>query len=169
MGDWKKARLSRIRALIKAADPKVTEEIKYRKPTNPAGVPVWYQGGMICTGETYKTHLRLTFAKGYSLKDPKKLLSQRSITIHESDKLNEAAFKALIKEAIEVNGGNKKTASMKGLREGAKCNVIAGTHTGKSGMVRDINTSATGAVTITVLQKSGVRFKTLAKNIEIIR
>lgn len=109
--DWRSVRLSKIRALIKKADPKITEEIKYRKPSNPAGIPVWYRDGMICTGETYAEHLRLTFAKGYKLKDPKKLLnSYRSMVIREKDKLNEPAFKNLIREAVSINqrGAPKK-------------------------------------------------------------
>ncbi len=109
VGDWRAKTLSRIRALIKQADPKVTEEIKWRKPSNPAGIPVWYHDGMICTGETYKSHLRLTFAKGYELKDPKGLInSYRAMLIHEGDKLNETAFKSLVRAAVALNQEKKK-------------------------------------------------------------
>src|SRR5262249_3237544 len=115
-GDWRRTRLTRIRALIKAADPKVLVAMKYKKATNPAGIPVWYRGGMICTGETYTSHLRLTFAKGYALKDPKGLLnSYRSMVIGEKDRLNETAFKNLIREAITLNqkGGNARKKKSK--------------------------------------------------------
>ena len=106
--DWRKKTLSRIRTLIKLADPAVVEEMKWRKPTNPAGIPVWYHDGMICTGETYKSHLRLTFAKGSSLQDPKKLLNSfRSMIIKESDKINEKAFKELIRAAVALNQKGK--------------------------------------------------------------
>src|SRR5271157_5016980 len=75
LGDWRGEMLFRLRALIKQADPNVVEEVKWRKPSNPAGVPVWYHDGIICTGETYKNHVRLTFAKGASLEDPKGLFN----------------------------------------------------------------------------------------------
>ena len=109
LGDWRGKAMSQIRALIKQADPKVVEEIKWRKPSNPAGIPVWYHDGMICTGETYKDHLRLTFAKGSSLRNPKGLInSYRSMLIHESDKINEVAFKDLIRAAVALNSKGKK-------------------------------------------------------------
>ena len=99
-----------MRALIKQADPKVTEEVKWRKPTNPAGVPVWSHDGIICTGETYKNNVRLTFAKGALLKDPKGLFNAslegnalRAIVIHEGDKIDERAFKALVRSAAVFN------------------------------------------------------------------
>src|SRR5579872_6198958 len=102
--DWRSKKLSRIRALIKQADPHVVEEVKWRKASNPAGIPVWSHGGMICTGEIYKDHLRLTFAKGASLKDPKGLFNAfRAIIIHEGDKMNEAAFKDLTCAAVALN------------------------------------------------------------------
>ena len=113
-GEWRGKTLSRIRTLIKQADPKVVEEVKWRKPSNPAGIPVWYHDGMICTGETYKNHLRLTFAKGNSLKDPKGLFNSfRAITIREGDKLDEAAFKALIRAAVALNREGKSIPSKK--------------------------------------------------------
>ena len=104
LGDWRGKALSRMRSLIKQADPKVTEEWKWR------GVPVWYHDGMICTGETYKDHVKLTFAKGAKLKDPSKLLNsglegnvRRAIDLYEGDKVNDAAFKALIRDAVALN------------------------------------------------------------------
>lgn len=101
--------LSRIRTLIKQADPNVVEEVKWKKPSNPAGIPVWYHDGMICTGETYQHHIRLTFTKGKLLKDPKGLISSfRAIVLREGDVLDEAAFKQLIKEAVAMNGKGKK-------------------------------------------------------------
>jgi hypothetical protein len=110
LGDWRGEMLSRLRALIKQANPKVVEEIKWRKPSNPAGVPVWSHDGIICTGETYKNHVRLTFAKGASLKDPKGLFNAslegnalRAIVIHEGDEIDEKAFKALIRSAVALN------------------------------------------------------------------
>jgi len=110
LGDWRGKTLSQIRILIKQADPEVVEELKWRKPSNPAGIPVWYRNGIICTGETYKSHLRLTFAKGASLKDPKGLFNsglegnvRRAIDIHEGDKVDEAALKDLIRAAVALN------------------------------------------------------------------
>ncbi|MCM3880303.1 MAG: DUF1801 domain-containing protein [Vicinamibacterales bacterium] len=104
LGDWRGKSLSRIRSLIKQAAPGVTEEWKWR------GVPVWYLDGMICTGEAYKSVVKVTFAKGAQLKDPSKLFNsslegnvRRAIDLHESDKLNEAAFKALIRDAVALN------------------------------------------------------------------
>ncbi len=106
--DWRGKRLAQLRALIKQADPEGTEEVKWKKPSNPDGIPVWSHDGMICTGETYKNHLRLTFAKGSSLKDPKGLLnSYRAIVINEGDKINKTAFKDLIRNAVELNQKDK--------------------------------------------------------------
>ena len=110
LGDWRGKTLSQIRALIKQADPEVVEELKWRKPSNPAGVPVWYHDGIICTGETYVNHVRLTFAKGASLEDPSGLFNsslegnvRRAIDIHQSDKADEAALKDLIRAAVALN------------------------------------------------------------------
>ena len=110
LGDWRGKTLSQIRALIKQADPEAIEELKWRKPSNPAGVPVWYHDGIICTGETYVNHVRLTFAKGASLKDPKGLFNsglggnvRRAIDIHEGDGVDEAALKDLIRAAVALN------------------------------------------------------------------
>lgn len=101
--DWRGKTLSRIRTLIKQADPHVVEEVKWKKPSNPAGIPVWSHEGIICTGETYKDHLRLTFAKGATLKDRSLFTAFRAIVIHEGDKINETAFKNLIRAAVELN------------------------------------------------------------------
>jgi hypothetical protein len=107
--DWHGDKLTHIRTLIKRADPDVKEEVKWKKPSNPDGIPVWSHNGIICTGETYKKHLRLTFAKGASLKDSEGLLkTNRSIIIHEEDKINEDAFKDLIRSAVELNSNGKK-------------------------------------------------------------
>jgi len=109
LGDWRGERLAQLRALIKQADPEVTEEVKWKKASNPDGIPVWSHDGMICTGEFYKSHLRLTFAKAASLKDPKGLFNApRAIIINEGDKIDEAAFKELIHSAVEFNRNEKK-------------------------------------------------------------
>jgi hypothetical protein len=108
--DWRDATLSRIRTLINQADPDVVEERKWVKPSNPEGVPTWYHAGIICTGETYKTHVKVTFARGASLKDPSRLFNsslegnlRRGIDFHEGEKIDEKAFKALIREAVALN------------------------------------------------------------------
>jgi hypothetical protein len=104
LGDWRGDMLARIRKLIKQAEPDVVEEWKWR------GVPVWYHDGMICTGETYKNYVKVTFAKGASLKDPSGLFNssldgntRRAIDIRQDDKLDEKAFKALIRGAVDLN------------------------------------------------------------------
>ena len=108
--DWRGAMLSRLRALIKQADPDVIEELKWRKPSNPSGVPVWSDHGIICTGETYKDKVKLTFARGAALDDPSHLFNssleggtRRAIDIRQGDAIDEAAFKALIRSAAELN------------------------------------------------------------------
>lgn len=108
--DWRGEMLARIRKLIKQADSEVVEEVKWRKPSNPAGVPVWSRGGIICTGETYKNVVKLTFAKGAALADPAGLFNsslegntRRAIDFHEGDKLDEKAFKALIRATVALN------------------------------------------------------------------
>jgi hypothetical protein len=102
LADWRGETLARLRAIIKQADPEVVEEVKWRKPSNPLGVPVWSHGGIICTGETYKEVVKLTFAKGASLADPSGLFNsslegntRRAINFREGDKVDEKAMKAL--------------------------------------------------------------------------
>jgi hypothetical protein len=111
LDDWRGEMLSRLRALIKQADPQVVEEVKWRKPSNAMlGVPVWSHDGIICTGETYKDKVKLTFAEGASLKDPSGLFNasldgnvRRAIDIREGEAINEHAFKALIRAAVGLN------------------------------------------------------------------
>ena len=119
LGDWRGETLSRLRALIKQADPDVVEEWKWRKATNP-GVPVWSHDGIICTGETYKKVVKLTFPKGASLADPARLFNsslegntRRAIDIHEGDEIDATAFKALVREAIARNGAAKPKPAKK--------------------------------------------------------
>jgi hypothetical protein len=107
--DWRGSTLSRVRTLIKQADPEVVEEWKWKKATNP-GVPVWSHQGIICTGETYKNVVKLTFIKGASLEDPSGLFNsslegnaRRAIDLHEGDELDEQAFVALIRAAVSLN------------------------------------------------------------------
>ena len=109
LGDWRGKTLSKVRALIHEADPEVVEEWKWVKPTHP-GTPVWSHAGIICTGETYKGIVKMTFAKGASLKDPSRLFNssldgnvRRAIDIREGDKINEAALKDLIRAAVALN------------------------------------------------------------------
>ena len=110
LGDWRGAALAKVRRLIREADPEVTENVKWRKPSNPAGVPVWECGGIICTGETYADKVKLTFARGASIDDPSMLFNsslgggtRRAIDIREDDEIDETAFSALVREAIAVN------------------------------------------------------------------
>jgi hypothetical protein len=110
MGDWRGAALARVRRLIHEADPDIVEEVKWRKPSNPAGVPVWEHEGIICTGETYRDKVKLTFARGASLDDPKGLFNssldagtRRAIDIREGEEIDADAFKALIREAVALN------------------------------------------------------------------
>ncbi|MFI4897285.1 MAG: DUF1801 domain-containing protein [Phycisphaerales bacterium JB059] len=113
LGDWRGETLARVRTLIRQADPGVVEEVKWRKPSNQMkGVPVWSHGGIICTGETYKDKVKLTFAKGAALEDPSGVFNasltgnaRRAIDLFEGDTLNEKAFKALIREAVAINTG----------------------------------------------------------------
>ena len=108
--DWRPVMLARLRALIEEADPDVTEEVKWRKPSNPGGVPTWFHDGIICTGETYKQAVKLTFARGASLPDPSGLFNsslegnvRRAIDFHEGDHVDEDALKALIRAAVALN------------------------------------------------------------------
>jgi hypothetical protein len=121
VGDWRGETLSRMRKLIEQADPDVVEEAKWVKATSP-GVPTWSHDGIICTGETYKSVVKLTFAKGASLKDPAKLFNaslegntRRAIDIREGEKVDASAFKALIRAAIALNtsGGKAKSGRAK--------------------------------------------------------
>jgi hypothetical protein len=109
LGDWRGKTLSRMRMLIKKADPDIVEEWKWVKPTRP-GTPVWSHDGIICTGESYKNIVKLTFAKGASLQDPAGLFNssldgnvRRAIDIHEGDSVDESAFTALIRQAVALN------------------------------------------------------------------
>ena len=109
-GDWRVEMLTHIRALIQQADPEVVEESKWKKPSNPWGVPVWSHDGMICTGETHKGVVKMTFAKGAFLEDPSGLFNsslegnlRRAIDFHEGDKINEKALNALIRAAVALN------------------------------------------------------------------
>lgn len=104
--DWRGEVMTTIRQLIKETDPQIKEEVKYKTATNPNGVLVWYRDGMITTGEIYKKHLRLAFSKGVALKehDPKGLFNAyRAIILHEEDKLDETAFKEIIRSAVKLN------------------------------------------------------------------
>ena len=110
LGDWRGETLARVRAIIKEADPDVVEEVKWRKPSNPLGVPVWEHDGIICTGETYKAVVKLTFANGAALLDPAGVFNsslegnvRRAIDFHEGDKIDEKALKALIRAAVALN------------------------------------------------------------------
>ncbi len=121
LGDWRGKTLAKVREIVHAADPEIVEEWKWVKATSP-GVPVWSHNGIICTGETYKNAVKLTFAKGAALKDPARLFNsslegnvRRAIDIHEGDKINEPAFKNLIRAAVELNlqGQNKAKSKQK--------------------------------------------------------
>jgi hypothetical protein len=115
MGDWRGSTLARVRRLIKEADPEVAEEVKWRKPSNPMGVPTWSHAGIICTGETYKDKIKLTFARGAELDDSPGLFNsgfaggtRRAIDIHEGEEPDETAFKALIGQAVAANLGHRR-------------------------------------------------------------
>lgn len=116
LSDWRGEMLARIRKLIKQADPEVVEEVKWRRPSNSMrGVPVWSQDGIICTGETYKNLVKLTFAKGASLPDPSGLFNaslegntRRAIDFHEGDKIDEKTPKALIRAAVALNTSTRR-------------------------------------------------------------
>ena len=114
LGDWRGATLAHMRRLIKEADPDVIEEVKWRKPSNPLGVPTWQHAGIICTGETYRDKIKLTFARGAALEDPSGLFNssltggtRRAIDIPEGAAVDESAFKALIREAVAMNLAGK--------------------------------------------------------------
>lgn len=111
LADWRGETLARLRALIVAADPRITEAVKWRKPSNPAGVPAWECGGLICTGETYRAHVKLTFARGAALPDPAGLFNagltggtRRAIDLREGEKVDAGALTALVRAAVAANG-----------------------------------------------------------------
>ena len=115
MADWRAEQLEQVRKLIQQADPEVVEERKWRKPSNPAGVPVWEHDGIICTGETYKDKVKLTFARGAALGDPKGLFNasleggtRRAIDIREGETVDAGAFKALVRAAVALNAAGVK-------------------------------------------------------------
>ena len=115
LGDWRGAALARMRKLIREADPEVIEGVKWRKPSNPSGVPVWEHAGLICTGEVYKGYVKLTFAQGAALADPAGLFNagfgggtRRAIDIAEGAEIDAEAFKALVREAVALNVGKKR-------------------------------------------------------------
>jgi len=117
LGDWRGKTLARMRTLIKKADPDVVEEWKWVKPTKP-GTPVWSHDGIICTGESYKNVVKLTFARGASLKDPARLFNssldgnvRRAIDIHEGKEVDESAFKTLIRQAVTFNRAGRSKPS----------------------------------------------------------
>ena len=133
--EWKGKTLSHVRALIEQADPQMIEERKWKKPSNAmAGIPVWSHNGIVCTGETYKNVVKLTFARGASLPDPSRLFNsslegntRRAIDIHEGENIDARAFKALIKAAVAQNGRAKMTkpqAKTKGRTKGRKSGVV---------------------------------------------
>lgn len=110
LGDWRGATLARLRRLIRESDADIVEEVKWRKPSNPAGVPVWERGGIICTGEIYKDKVKLTFARGALLDDPSGLFNasleggtRRAIDLREGEEIDEPGFKALVREAVALN------------------------------------------------------------------
>jgi len=120
LGDWRGKTLSRMRKLIKEADSRIVEEVKWVKPTNPNGVPTWSLDGIICTGETYKSAVKLTFAQGALLDDPAGLFNsslggntRRAIDFHEGDKVDARAFKELVRAAVSRNVANAETRRKK--------------------------------------------------------
>lgn len=115
LGDWRGAALARMRALIHEADPEVVETVKWVKPSNPSGVPIWEHAGIICTGEVYKAYVKLTFMQGAALDDPGGVFNagfgggtRRAIDIREGDVVDPDAFKALVREAVALNVGKKR-------------------------------------------------------------
>jgi hypothetical protein len=114
LGDWRGETLARVRGLIREADPNVIETVKWRKPSNPLGVPVWEHAGIICTGETYRDKVKLTFAQGAALNDPSDLFNssldgntRRAIDLREGEEIDGDALKALVREAIALNLARK--------------------------------------------------------------
>jgi hypothetical protein len=126
LGDWRGKTLAKVRAIIHEADPEIVEEVKWVKPTSP-GTPVFSHGGIVCTGETYKNVVKMTFAKGAALKDPSGLFNssldgnvRRAIDIHEGDKVDEAALKDLIRAAVALNLKGKSKSKPKPRRASSK-------------------------------------------------
>src|SRR5437660_5133615 len=128
LGDWRGKMLAKVRAIVHAADPEIVEEWKWAKATSP-GIPVWSHDGIVCTGETYKSVVKMTFAKGAALQDPKGLFNsslegnvRRAIDIHKGDKINEAALRDLIRAAVALNlkGKSKPKPKPKPRRAGSK-------------------------------------------------
>ena len=116
LGDWRGEILARMRRLIREADPEVLEEVKWRKPSNPAGVPVWEHAGIICTGDAFKNYVKLTFAKGALLPDPSGLFNaslegnaMRAINIRHGEEVDEEAFQSLIRAAVALNTSRART------------------------------------------------------------
>ena len=119
LGDWRGQMLAKVRAIIREADPDIVEEWKWQKASSP-GTPVWSHGGIVCTGETYKSAVKMTFAKGAELKDPSRLFNsslegnvRRAIDIHEGETINEKALKALIRAAVALNLEGKSESKPK--------------------------------------------------------
>ena len=124
LADWRGETLARLRALIKEADPDVVEQVKWRKPSNPLGVPVWEHAGIICTGETYKDKVKLTFAKGAALEDPSGLFNsslegnaRRAIDLGRNDQIDGGAFKGLIRAAVALNQSPRGSAARRPAKE----------------------------------------------------
>jgi len=116
LSDWRVEMLARVRRLIREADPEVVEEVKWRKPSNPAGVPVWSHDGILCTGETYKNVVKLTFAKGASLPDPAGLFNsslegstRRAIDLHQGDRIDEQGLQALLRAPVALNASARSS------------------------------------------------------------
>ncbi len=126
LGDWRGKMLAKVRAIIHDADPDIVEEWKWAKATNP-GTPVWSHDGIVCTGETYKSVVKMTFAKGAALKDPSRLFNssldgnvRRAIDIHEGEKIDESALKNLIRAAVALNSQGKSKPARSGSRKRAE-------------------------------------------------
>lgn len=117
LGDWRGATLARVRRLIREAEPDVVEQVKWRKPSNPDGVPVWERAGILCTGDAFRDKVKVTFAKGAKLEDPARLFNaslqgnaMRAIDFREGDAIDEAALKALVRAAAALNVSGRRTA-----------------------------------------------------------
>ncbi len=120
LGDWRGQTLAHVRRLIHEADPGIVEECKWVKPSNPSGVPIWSHDGIVCTGESYKQAVKLTFARGATIEDPKRLFNsslegstRRAIDLHEGEKIDEAAFKQLVRAAVAANATARAQRAVK--------------------------------------------------------